>query len=185
VFERLRAAVNQALEAATPRPNLRDLTGQMRHAVVELKVSVAEMRQALAVTEEQLAVERRTLEDALRRGRLAAEIHDQGTVTVAERFAARHAERVGVLESKVAAQRAELTLAERELEEMTAQFRTMERERPTASGAAGAWRDLEAAGGVRPETDLADDLLKGQLERASREAAAEQQLRELKKRMGK
>ena len=41
------------------------------------------------------------------------------------------------------------------------------------------------AGGVRPGTDLQDELLKSQLDRTAREAAAEQQLRELKKKIKK
>ena len=185
MFERLRAAISAALEAATPPPNLRDLVGQMRQAVVELRASIAGMRQALEATGQQLAAERRSRAEAERRGRLAAEIKDQETVGVAERFVGRHAERIGVLESKLASQQAELALTERELDEMTEQFRALERERSGGRGTAGAWRDLEAAGGVRPETDLADELLRGQVDRAAREAAAEQQLRELKKKMGK
>src|SRR5207302_8439767 len=95
VFERLRAAISAALEAATPPPNLRDLVGQMRQAVVELRASIAGMRQALEATGQQLAAERRSRAEAERRGRLAAEIKDQETVGVAERFVGRQAERMG------------------------------------------------------------------------------------------
>jgi hypothetical protein len=182
VFERLRAAIDAALAAATPSQDLRDLSGQMRQAVIELKSAAGKMREDLATAERNLEVERRSREDATRRGRLAQGIGDRETVEVAERFAAKHAERVQMLEQKVAAQRSELALAERELAEMTERLRTVERERPSA---ARAWRDVEAAGGTRPETDLADELLKGNMDRASREAAAEAQLRELKKKMGK
>jgi len=183
VFERLRAAINAALEAATPPPNLRDLAGQMRQAVVEMRAAVAKMRQDRAATERQLAAERQQQEDAERRGKLAADIGDRETVVVAQKFGAKHAERVAVLDSKLNAQRAELALAERELEDMTTQMKTLAGS--TGGSAAGAWRDLEAAGGVRPETDLADELLKAQVDRAARERAAEQQLKELKKKMGK
>ncbi len=48
-----------------------------------------------------------------------------------------------------------------------------------------AWRDLQAAGGARPGTDVRDELLKSEMERAAREAAAERQLKELKKKMKK
>src|SRR3989449_5504898 len=41
----------------------------------------------------------------------------------------------------------------------------------------------QAAGGRRPGVDPADELLKSQLDRAAREAAADRQLRELKKKM--
>jgi len=109
-------------------------------------------------------------------------------VEVAARFAAKHRERLGVLERKLAAQRDELGLTQRELTEMQAQLARAERDRPLTEAersAERAWRDLEAAGGVRPGTDLRDELLKSQLDRTAREAAADQQLRELKKKMKK
>ena len=184
MFERLRAAIDAALAAHTPPQNLRDLAAQMRQAVIELRAGIAKMRDGLTVTERQLAAERRDREDAERRGKLAAGIGDRETVEVAERFAGKHAERVGVLEQKLAAQRAELALAERELEEMSQRLRAVKIEGP-AGGTSRAWRDIEAAGGTRPETDLADELLKGNIDRQARESAAEEQLRELKKKMGK
>jgi len=183
VFERLRAAIDAALAAHTPSQNLRDLAGQMRQAVIELRAAVAKMREDLAGTERQLALERRNREDAERRGKLAGGIGDRETVDVAERFAAKHAERVRVLEQKLSAQQAELALTERELEEMTQRLR--EADRPGSGAANRAWRDIEAAGGTRPETDLADELLKSKMDRQARESAAEDQLRELKKKMGK
>lgn len=188
MFERLRDALRAALDAATPPGDLRDLARQMREAVVEAKVAVQELRGALSRTDAELAVERQRLADAERRGRLAAEIQDQETVAVAERFAVKHRERLAVLERKVAAQRDELALAERDLAEMQTQLRSAERDRPAMEADRGteqAWRDLQAAGGARPGVDLQDELLKSEMDRAAREAAAEQQLEELKKRMGK
>jgi len=188
VFERLRDALRAALDAATPPGDLRDLARQMREAVVEAKVAVQELRGALSRTDAELAVERQRLADAERRGRLAAEIQDQETVAVAERFAVKHRERLAVLERKVAAQRDELALAERDLAEMQTQLRSAERDRPAMEADRGteqAWRDLQAAGGARPGVDLQDELLKSEMDRTAREAAAEQQLEELKKRMRK
>jgi len=161
----------------------------MREAVIEAKVGVREIREALARTEAELAGERQRLADAERRGRLAGEIQDQETVDVARRFAARHAERVAVMERKLAAQRDELALAERELGEMQAQLERAARERGPA-GSAGrnieeAWRDVQAAGGARPGVDPQDELLRSDMDRARREAQADQQLEELKKRMKK
>lgn len=188
MFERLRDAVRAALEAATPPGNLRDLARQMREAVVDAKVAVQEMREALTRTELELAAEGQRLADAERRGRLAAEIQDQETVQVAERFMGRHRERVGVLERKLAAQREELSLAERDLGEMQAQLKSAERERPTATAESSterAWRDLQAAGGERPEVDLRNELLKADIDRVAREQAADQQLDLLKQKLGK
>jgi hypothetical protein len=183
VFERLRAALDAALAAHTSSPNVRDLAAQMRQAVIELRAGVSKMREDLAATELQLAAEGRNRDDADRRGKLAAGIGDKETVEIAERFTAKHIERVGVLEQKLSAQRAELALAERELDDMTNQLRTVDRQ--GSGSAAKAWRDIDAAGGTRPETDMSDELLKSNLERQARESAAEQQLRELKKKMGK
>ena len=190
MFEHLRDALRAALAAATP-PGGRDvgaLTRQMREAVVEAKVAVQELREALRRVEAELGAERQRLADAERRGRLAAEIQDQETVEVAARFAGKHRERVGVLERKLRAQRDELTLAEAELTEMHDQLRAAERDRPATEAGRSterAWRDVQAAGGERPDVDPQYDLLKVQIDRATREAAAERKLQDLKKRMGK
>ena len=156
----------------------------MREAVVDAKVAVAEVQEAIARTEREVGAERQRLADAERRGRLAGEIQDRETVAVADRFAAKHRERLGVLERKVATQREELALAQRELDEMRTQLKAADQ----ASGAGSteqAWRDLEEAGATRPETDLSDELLKSDMDRAAREAAAARQLEELKKKMRK
>ena len=156
----------------------------MREAVVDAKVAVAEVQEAIARTEREVGAERQRLADAERRGRLAGEIQDQETVAVADRFAAKHRERLGVLERKLATQREELALAQRELDEMQTQLKAADQ----ASGAGSteqAWRDLEEAGGTRPGMDLSDELLKSDMDRAAREAAAARQLEELKKKMRK
>jgi predicted nucleic acid-binding Zn-ribbon protein len=188
VFERLRDGLRAALDAATPPGNLRDLARQMREAVVEAKLAVHDTREAVTRTERELAQERQRLADAERRGRLAAEIQDQETLEVAGRFATKHRERVGVLEHKLAALREELGLYERELADMQAQLVRAERDRPLTEAersAERAWRDLAAAGGARPDTDVRGDLLKSEMDRAAREAAADRQLKELKKKMKK
>src|SRR5881396_480761 len=150
----------------------------MREAVVEAKVAVAEIQDAVTRTERELGAERQRLADAERRGRLAGGIQDQETMTVAERFAAKHRERVGVLERKLAAQREELALAERELSDMQAQLRSAERDRPMEGERSSetAWRDVQSGGGARPGMDLQDELLQSDLDRAAREAAAARQL---------
>ena len=186
MFERLRDALRAALDAATPPGDLRDLARQMREAVIEARATVAQTREAVARTERELAQERQQLADAERRGRLAREIQDPETVAVAERFAAKHRERVGMLEGKLAAGRAELALYERELGEMHAQLVRAEHDRPLTEAersAERAWRDLQAAGGTRPGIDPRDELLKAELDRAAREATADRQLQELKKKM--
>jgi hypothetical protein len=188
LFERLRAALRAALQAATPPGDLRDLIQRMREAVIEATAAVEEMGEALGRTERELGAEGQRLADAERRGRLAVEIQDGETAEVAQRFARKHRERVGVLERKLAAQRDELGLAERDRAEMQAQLARAARDRPLTEAersAERAWHDLRQAGGVRPGVDLEDEVLKADLDRAAREAAAEQQLREIKNRMKK
>jgi len=161
----------------------------MREAVIEAKVGVREIRDALGRTETELAAERQQLADAERRGRLAGEIQDKETVEIAQRFAARHGERVGVLERKLAAQRDELALAERELAEMQGQLEQAVKQTGPTGGAnrsvEEAWRDIQSAGGARPGVDPQDELLRSDLDRQRREAQADRQLEELKKRMKK
>jgi hypothetical protein len=48
-----------------------------------------------------------------------------------------------------------------------------------------AWREVEAAGGVRPETDLGGELRRAQEERELMAQAVEAQLAQLKKKLGK
>jgi len=187
VFEKLRDAINAAIDAAGST-DPRDVLAQMRRAVVEARTSIESMREGVVETEAKLQYQRAQLADAERRGRLAHGIQDQETADVAERFAAKHRERVEVLEQKLDAQRDELTLAEREYDEMKTQFVEAERSRPSSDAARSvesAWRNLEAAGGKRPETDLEGELLRGRMERSAREARAQEQLEELKRKMGK
>lgn len=184
MFERLRAALNAALDAAAS-PS--DVAAQMRRAIVEARTSLEVMQQGIAAAEHELAGERRALADAERRGRLAAGIGDQETVTVAERFAEKHRQRVHVLEQKLQAQRAELDLATREVQEMKEQYLAFERSRPASEAARSvdaAWRDLEAAGLGRAGT-ADEEVLRSRMDRASREAAAEAQLEALKRKMGR
>lgn len=181
MFDRLRAALRAALDAATPPPNVRDLARDMREAVIEMKAAVTGLRETAARAVAELEAERRRLADAERRGRLAGEIQDQETVDVAARFTAKHRERVAVLERKVAASREEVALGERDLEEMRAELARAATDRPKTEAeqsAERAWREIERSGGVRPDLDV-------ELDRAAREAAADQQLRDLKKRMQK
>lgn len=149
--------------------------------MVAARAALARMREQIGATERELEAERRQLMDAERRGRLAGEIGDQETVAVAQHFAGKHASRVGVLERKLDAQRDELALAEHELADMTEQLKAAERHRG-ASQAAG--RVAAAQAGIGP-ADAEDELVKSRLDRAAREAAAEQQLEALKRKLGK
>lgn len=188
MFERLKNAINAALSAATPPADPKAQGGLMREAAVEARAAVDVMKRDLAQAERDLAAEQQQLADATRRGELAQQINDGETVEVAQRFAAKHAEKVAVLEKKVDAQRSELALAEKELAEIVAQVKAIKDSAPaeTSSRIESAWREMQSAGGVRPGDETSEhDLLKSHVDRAAREATADQQLQELKKRMGK
>jgi hypothetical protein len=182
MFDGLKARLDRLLREhgqADPRA----YAAGLREALVEARLGVTELRRALAAAEAELESERRQLGDAERRGRLAAAVSDQETVAVAERFAARHRERILVLERKVVVQRDELALTEREVQEMTAQWRSASQGGVRSESLDAAWRDLEAAGGSRSSDD--SDRTAAELDRRKREQAVEAQLEFLKKKMGK
>ena len=188
MFERLRAAINAALDAATPPEDPRAFLALMREAVIDARASIEAMREGVAQTDGRLAHERKRLEDAERRGRLAAGIEDAETIEVAKQFATKHRERVEVLEQKLVAQQEELALAEREYGDMKSKLKHAERDRVTGDAARhveSAWRNVEVAGGARPDSELDESVLGSRMDRAAREAEAEDQLEELKRRMGR
>jgi hypothetical protein len=182
VFESLKARLERLLQQHS-RPDHRARAAALREALLEAKVGVSTMRNALATSERELASERLQLSDAERRRQLAAELPDAETVGVAERFAQRHRERIEVLERKLAVQRDELALAEREAAEMLAEFRSAR----TAGGSGSidaAWRDLEAAGAERPGLGLDPPEDPQEADRRLRQAV-DQQLAYLKRKLGK
>ncbi|HET7109518.1 MAG TPA: hypothetical protein VFI41_01490 [Gemmatimonadales bacterium] len=164
-----------------------DRGGALRDAVIEMRAGLGVMREALVRTEQELAAERSQHADAARRRDLAAAIDDQETVEVAERFAARHQARTDMLERKLAVQHDELTLAERELEELMTQYGAAARGRSTDTPESieRAWRDIAAAGGSRPGVDLDAELEQAAERRRLHEAAVEAQLAQLKRKLGR
>ena len=182
MFDGLKARLERLLRergGADPRAYAADL----RDALVEARFGIAEMRRALTGAETELQSERKQLTDAERRGKLAAAVPDPETVAVAERFVARHRERIVVLERKVAVQRDELALAEREVQEMTVQWRAASAGGGPSASLDAAWRDLEAAGASRLPDE--GDRAIAELDRKKREQAVEAQLAYLKRKMGK
>jgi len=185
VFESLKARLEQLFRADSTH-ELRARSAALRDALLEAKVGVSGMRSALAATENELAEERRRLEDAERRGRLAAELPDTETVALAERYTQRHRDRIRVLERKVAVQRDELAMAEREVAEMTSELKQAMLGvpgAPSVDDAAAA--EVDAA--LNESSNIASELdaMGRARARSEREADAEQRLAELKRRMGK
>jgi hypothetical protein len=182
VFDGLKARLDRLLRdrgGSDPRA----YAAGLREALVEARLGITEMRRALVSAEAELQSERKQLADAERRGRLAAAVADAETVAVAERFAVRHRERILVLERKVVVQRDELALTEREVQEMTAQWRSASQGGPRSESLDAAWRDLEAAGGSRSTDE--PDRMAADLDRRKREETVEAQLAYLKRKMRK
>jgi hypothetical protein len=183
VFDGLKARLERLLREHG-RSDPRAYAAHLREALVEARFGISEMRRALTASEAELQSERKQLTDAERRGKLAAAVPDAETVAVAERFAERHRERIVVLERKMAVQRDELVLAEREVQEMTVQWRTASSHGGASTASIdAAWRDLEAAGGGRSPNE--SDRLAADLDRKKRDEAVEAQLAYLKRKMGK
>jgi len=178
VFERLRQSLLDAMSRASSPEEGRAVLAMMRDALVQARMNVHEVRDALRESRAQLAHEQKELATVRRRRELAAGINDGETVEVADRFEKRHVERIGVLERKIEAQESELALTERELEEMNAQYSAMR---------AGGGRTTMPPPAADPEQGLRSesDTLRREMDRAAREAEAESQLSELKRKMGR
>ena len=176
MFESLKQAVRDALAGGATPASL----GMMKDALVEAKLAVRASRDARDETAAQLAHELAELETVRRRGQLAAQVPDPETVEVAIRFEKRHAERVEMLQRKLAALETEVAIGERELDEMTTQFREMaaKAKMPGAPSAPAAKAGLD-------EMETAHNALKREAERAARAQDADARLEELKKKMGR
>lgn len=208
MFEQLRDSLRALSDRLAPEERRR-VVSAMRDAMVHAKLGLQDLRDGIASTQARLTTERAELDTVRRRQGLAAQIGDNETVAIAEKFANQHAERVSVLESKLMVQQQELTLAERELEEMSSQLRM------AASGIApggvsadvSAQREVDAflsgsAGGIDDDGaarggfgagagssgtmgGAAADAAPLRRTRAEKEAEAEERLAALKRRMGK
>jgi hypothetical protein len=186
VFESLRKSLNDLIDRATPPEERRTVSARMRETLVQAKMGLEDLRVALEQSRRRLAAEEAELATVRRRKALAESISDQETVTVASRFEASHLERLAVLRRKLEAQEAELSMAEREVGEMSTELRAaLSGVEPSPGIAAEAAREADAAAGddapMRAELDALDRARR----RAAREADAERQLDELKRRMGK
>jgi len=189
VFESMRQAWRDAMSRASSPGEGRAVLAMMREALVEAKVGVSQVRAAIEATRALLAREHTELETAQRRGRMATDIHDDETARVAGRYAAKHADRIAMLERKLEAQTSELALAEQELLEMTEQFHAM-----ASGGGAGApgLGGSPSSATTAPQSEPADAALDADFaglrraaEQTAREADAERRLEELKRRMGR
>jgi hypothetical protein len=188
VFEQLRRSLEDMLQRATKPEERRTVMARMRSTLVQARMGVDDLRDALAYTKRKLESEQRELETVRRRKTLATGIKDEETIRIAERFERQHEERVRVLTEKIAVQTRELELADRELEEMKAELRTAMIGAPgSPAGSAAGAAPLDD-----PLEDPADRQMRDELEsllreraRSERDADADRRLEELKRKMGK
>ena len=160
------------------------MISHMRDTLVQARVGLGDLRVALDTTRSRLEAERRELETVRRRKGLAAGINDAETVTIAERYEVQHAQRVTVLEQKLAVQEAELAMAEREVEEMTAELKLAAAGVDSVASPASAQPDIAAdPDAERLQQEL--DALARARRRAATEAEADEKLAALKRRMEK
>lgn len=188
MFENLRKSLEDLLANATKPEERRAIASRMRDTLVQAKVGLGELQEALERDRQRLKVEQMQLETVRRRGKLAADIGDDETVAIAGKFEHVHAEKVALLEQKIAVQERELALAEREVEEMTAELRTVAigavppaTATPEAKAAEAIDRELD---GGRAAAEEIDSLARARA-RADRDSDAARRLEELKRRMGK
>ena len=183
MFEEIRQALRDLLSGGVPPNERRAVLADMRETLVRARMGLDDLRRSIDETRKRLEQEVRDHETAERRRALAEQIGDAETAAVAVRFAAHHAERVAVFRRKLESQEAELALVDGEVTEMTAQFK---------AAMAGAGSGLGSSS-TTPQDSLNDDeSLRAELDgirraetRAAHDAAAEERLAELKRRMGK
>ena len=185
MFEHLRRSWQSLLDGSLPPDERREVVAAMKDTLVQARVGVSAMRDGLVEVRARLDKERIELATCSRRKQLAQQIGDAETVAVAAKFELVHQERCSVLERKYGAQEAELALAEREVAEMTLEFKY------AASGAkytgafgapstppAGTTNAGPSSQPGAPEAPSSD-------RRSAAELDAELRLAELKRRMGK
>jgi hypothetical protein len=191
MFEPLRDAL-RGFSARLDPDERRQMMHSMREALVHAKLGLADLRAVLATTDVKLTAERAELETVLRRQGLAAQVNDHETVSIAERFARQHQERVAMLETKRLGQQHELAIAEREYDAMSDELRRIvsgiaaaphgavsEAVEQAADGAHRAFDDAPMDAPADPDTVLPRRT------RAEKEADADARLAALKRRMGK
>jgi phage shock protein A len=200
MFDAFRRSLENLVNGSVSPEARREELSRMKDTLVQARLGVEDLRGGVAQTRTRLAAERRELDTVRRRKGLADGIGDRETVSVAERFERHYAERVEVLERKLAAQEGELAVVEREVAEMTEELRRAVagisppgggaasgsvRGGAAATGGAGSSGPADPLGDDSAATREAIDALERERRRAERDAAAEERLAALKRKMGK
>ena len=184
VLDGLWSSIEDLLNGRTAPGARSEQVRLMKQELVQARLMVEDLQSGVAQTRVRLEAERRELATVRRRRDLAMGISDAETVAVAGRFELQHAERVAVLEAKLAAQAAEVALLERDLTEMTTQLKAAS---VGVGSAASRGAPSDAESGLPDDAPLTGELneLRRASERAAQERSAEDRLAELKKKMGR
>ena len=183
MFDEVRQAFRELLHGNVSPEGRRELISVMKDTLVHARLAMDDLREGVEATRKRVTREQMELETIRRRKGLAQGVNDAETVLVAERFEAQHAERLAVLEQKLAAQEGELALVERDVAEMKEQLKAA-----LAGVGSGMRTETVTADPLddgRPELEQQLNDLKRAERRASADATADAALADLKKRMGR
>jgi len=183
VFDEVRQAFRELLHGNVSPEGRRELISVMKDTLVQARLAMDDLREGVEATRKRVTREQLELETIRRRKGLAQGVGDAETVVVAERFETQHAERLAVLEQKLAAQEGELALVERDVAEMKEQLKAALAGVGSGMGTGTVTADPLDEGRSEVEQQLND--LKRAERRASADATADAALAELKKRMGR
>jgi hypothetical protein len=187
MFEKIRDSLRTLLDGATGPEDRRAILASMKETLVHAKMGVDDLRGGVTKSRARLAEARLELETISRRKSLAAGIGDMETVAVAERFERQAVEIVAVLAQKLDAQERELAIVEAEVVAMSGDFKA------AMAGATPRGGVAQPGSGPLPdplaEEDAAlrqeFDQMNRERSRAATDAAVEDRLAALKRRMGK
>lgn len=186
MFDDVRQALHDLLHGNVAPGDRRAALQEMRETLVRARMALDDLRQGVVRTEKRLAAERAELETVQRRLSLAQGIGDAETVAIAQRFEAQHQERVTLLAKRLDVEQGELALVEREVEEMTTQFKAAQAGVGSGLAAGASDASTGADDPLNRDTTLNAELdgLGRAQRRAAHEADADARLAELKRRMG-
>lgn len=172
MFEELRSAFREAVENFNKELRRDQLPETVDRLLVDMRKELVDETAAVRGLESELERatsshkrEREAAETCRRRERMARDIGDEETATLAARHAARHEGHQAVLERKVHAVHDELEFRRKSLREMDAQFHQAMQKRGSLDAASGRT-------GARQAFSEADELF-GELDRMAEKMADE------------
>jgi hypothetical protein len=125
VFEGFRRSFDDLLSRATKPEERHLVASRMKETLVQARMGLDDLRAGLETSKKRLAAEERELDTVRRRKKLAEQINDADTVSIAGKYEQMHVERVEVLQRKLSVQESELGLAERDVAQMTSELKAV------------------------------------------------------------